>query len=150
MPVSTKAQSALRLRKLLFACLLAVICVAILISVYQNKEWKVPEEAKLRQNPVQPSPAALAAARTTYLDKCTQCHGETGKGDGPDAAMYYPSPASFTDAKRMNSVTDGELFYEISQGRKPMPSFKKRLSEEQRWQLVLLVRSFAASQSSTH
>jgi hypothetical protein len=24
-----------------------------------------------------------------------------------------------------------------------MPSFKKKLSEEQRWQLVLLVRSFA-------
>jgi len=43
----------------------------------------------------------------------------------------------------MNGATDGELFYQISEGRKPMPSFKKRLSEEQRWQLVLLIRSFA-------
>jgi mono/diheme cytochrome c family protein len=43
----------------------------------------------------------------------------------------------------MNSVTDGEIFYQISQGRKPMPGFKKRLTEEQRWQLVLYVRSFA-------
>jgi mono/diheme cytochrome c family protein len=61
--------------------------------------------------------------------------------------MYYPSPASLIDAKHMSGVTDGELFYEISQGRKPMPSFKKRLTEEQRWQLVLFVRSLSASTS---
>jgi hypothetical protein len=29
-----------------------------------------------------------------------------------------------------------------------MPSFKKRLTEEQRWHLVLLVRSFAGSPSA--
>jgi mono/diheme cytochrome c family protein len=43
----------------------------------------------------------------------------------------------------MNSVTDGEIFYQISEGRKPMPAFKRKLTEEQRWQLVLYVRSFA-------
>ncbi len=143
LPSTTKAQGRFRLRKLLFAALLGVILICISVALYQNREWKIPEEAKLRKNPIQPSPTALATARTIYLDKCVQCHGETGKGDGPDAAMYYPAPASLTDAKRMNTATDGELFYEISEGRKPMPSFKKRLTEEQRWQLVLLVRSFS-------
>jgi mono/diheme cytochrome c family protein len=42
-------------------------------------------------------------------------------------------------------LTDGEIYYQITEGRKPMPSFKKRLTEEQRWQLVLLVRSFASA-----
>jgi mono/diheme cytochrome c family protein len=144
--MTTRAPRSLRLRKLLFAALLAAIVISIAVALYQNREWKVPEEAKRRQNPIQTSPAALATARAIYLDKCVQCHGETGKGDGPDAAMYYPSPASLTDAKRMGAATDGELFYEISVGRKPMPAFKKRLTEEQRWQLVLLVRSFAASE----
>lgn len=148
--MTTRALRTLRLRKLLFAALLAAIFISIAVALYQNREWKVPEEAKRRQNPIQPSPAALAAARAIYLDKCVQCHGETGKGDGPDAAMYYPSPASLTDAKRMSTATDGELFYEISVGRKPMPAFKKRLTEEQRWQLVILVRSFAAAESSSH
>ena len=148
--MTANSPSILRLRKLLFACLLAVICVAIVTAIYQNRQWKVPEEAKLRKNPIQPSPSTLAAARTIYLDKCSQCHGETGKGDGPDAAMYFPSPTRLTDAKHMNSVTDGEIFYQISQGRKPMPAFKKRLTEEQRWQLVLLVRSFAAPERSGH
>ena len=147
--MTTRAPRSLRLRKLLFAALLAAIVISIAVALYQNREWKVPEEAKRRQNPIQTSPAGLAAARAIYLDKCVQCHGETGKGDGPDAAMYYPSPASLTDAKRMSAATDGELFYEISVGRKPMPAFKKRLTEEQRWQLVLLVRSFAAAGSSS-
>ena len=147
--MATHAQRTLRLRKLSFASLLALICISISIAVYQNRQWKIPEEAKLRRNPIQSSPAALDAARAIYLDKCVQCHGETGKGDGSDAAMYYPSPASLIDAKRMSGVTDGELFYEISQGRKPMPSFKKRLTEEQRWQLVLFVRSLSAPGSPT-
>jgi mono/diheme cytochrome c family protein len=43
----------------------------------------------------------------------------------------------------MNSVTDGEIFYQITEGRRPMPSFKNRLTQDQRWQLVLLVRSFS-------
>jgi hypothetical protein len=143
--MTTRAQRTLRLRKLLFASLLAVICISVAVALYQNREWKIPEEAKSRLNPLPFSPVAIATARAIYLDKCIQCHGETGKGDGPDATMYYPSPASFTDAKRMHGVTDGELFYQISEGRKPMPAFKKRLTEEQRWQLVLLVRSFAAA-----
>ncbi|MHB8501669.1 MAG: c-type cytochrome [Candidatus Acidiferrales bacterium] len=145
--MTTNAQPTLRLRKLFFAALLAVICISITIAVYQNRPWKIPEAAKLRRNPIQSSPAALAAARAIYLDKCANCHGQTGNGDGPDAAMYYPSPASLADAKRMNSVTDGEIFYQISQGRKPMPAFKKRLSEEQRWKLVLFVRSLSAPSS---
>ena len=140
--MTTNAQSTLRLRKLLFACLLVVIGIAVAFGVFQNRQWKIPEEAKRRKNPVQPTPAALAAVRSIYLDKCVQCHGEKGKGDGSDAALYYPKPATFTDVPHMSATTDGELFYQISEGRKPMPAFKKRLTEEQRWQLVLLVRSF--------
>jgi mono/diheme cytochrome c family protein len=139
---------ALRLRKLVFAALLAVICIAIVIGLYENRPWSIPQEAKLLKNPIQPSPEVLAAARSIYLDKCANCHGKTGKGDGPDAASYYPSPASLADSHRMNARTDGEIFYQISKGRKPMPSFQKRLTEEQRWQLVLYIRSLAAPAST--
>jgi mono/diheme cytochrome c family protein len=147
--MTAHARSALRLRKLLFVLLLAAISISVVFAIYQNRQWKIPEEAKLRRNPLESTPQALAAARVIYLDKCVQCHGETGKGDGPDAAMYYPSPASLIDANRMSGVTDGELFYEISEGRKPMPAFKKRLTEEQRWQLVLFVRSLSAPPAPT-
>jgi mono/diheme cytochrome c family protein len=43
----------------------------------------------------------------------------------------------------MEEMTDGEIFWKIGEGRRPMPSFKKRLTDDQRWQLVNYVRSFA-------
>jgi mono/diheme cytochrome c family protein len=53
------------------------------------------------------------------------------------------------DSKHMSSVTDGEIFYQISEGRKPMPAFRRKLSEEQRWELVLYVRSLAPAAPSS-
>jgi len=38
---------------------------------------------------------------------------------------------------------DGELYYKISAGNTPMPSFKTVLSDDQIWQLVNYIRTFA-------
>jgi mono/diheme cytochrome c family protein len=138
----------LKTRKTLFALLLALIVVVVAYTIFQeNKPWVIPEEAKSRKNPVSPSEAAIIAAKPLYKENCANCHGDTGKGDGSEALRYDPKPADFTDAQHMNTVTDGALFYQISQGRKPMPSFKRRMTEDQRWQLVLLIRSFAATRA---
>ena len=137
----TDAQPNLKTRKILFVLLLALAGVALVYSAIENnKPWVIPEEAKKRQNPLTASESTLKTAKGIYMDECAQCHGERGKGDGPEAAMHEPRPADFTDASHMRTVTDGEIFYQISQGRKPMPSFKRRLTEDQRWGLVLLVR----------
>ena len=142
MPANEPRKS--RTRKTLFVLLLALILVAIAYTYFQeNKPWVIPEEAKARKNPLQPSEAALKSAKALYGENCANCHGDNGMGDGSEALRYDPKPADFTDAQHMNTVTDGALFYQISQGRKPMPSFKKRMTEDQRWQLVLLVRAFA-------
>lgn len=132
-----------RKAKILFVALLALAGVAIGYAISENRPWTVPEEAKRLRNPVQPSAAGLEAAKSIYHEKCANCHGDSGKGDGSDAASYYPKPTDLADASHMSSITDGELFYKISNGHKPMPAFKRKLPEEQRWQLVLLVRSFA-------
>jgi mono/diheme cytochrome c family protein len=118
-------------------------------AVFQrDKPWVVPEEVKKLKNPLSPSESTRKAATGIYMDECAQCHGEHGKGDGPEATMHSLVPSDLTDTRHMNTVTDGEVFYQISEGRKPMPSFKKRLTEDQRWGLVLLVRSFSAPSTS--
>jgi mono/diheme cytochrome c family protein len=129
----------------MFPVVLAVVALAIAYSVLNKAPWSwpVPEEAKQLKNPLQPTVPGLKSARDVYLDKCAHCHGDSGKGDGRDANRYDPVPADFTDAKRMSGATDGELFYKISEGKKPMPVYKNKLTEEQRWELVLLIRSFA-------
>lgn len=113
-------------------------------TAYNRSVWGVPESAKQIKNPLIMDPQTAAKAiLPVYLDKCSECHGETGKGDGPQAKMYDPRPRMLTDTPHLATVTDGELFYVISQGHKPMPSYKKKLSEDERWQLVLLVRYFS-------
>ncbi len=38
-------------------------------------------------------------------------------------------------------MTDGEIFYKISNGKKPMPPMNRKLSETERWQVVHHVRT---------
>ena len=131
-------------RKIIFVFLLALICILVVYSILdQNKPWVVPPEYKSLKNPLQPTENNLRAALELYREECEECHGALGKGDGPQAHMHREAPADLTDARRMSAVTDGEIFYQISVGRRPMPPFKNRTTEDQRWQLVMLVRSFS-------
>lgn len=117
-------------------------------TAFSRNVWSIPPEAKLVKNPIHDEPAIVAKQiLPVYLDKCTECHGETGQGNGPQAKMYDPRPAPLTDTTRLATVTDGELFYVISNGHKPMPSYKRKLTDDQRWQLVLLVRALSHTAS---
>jgi mono/diheme cytochrome c family protein len=148
--MSANARRSLQLRKFLFAAILILTFVVVAYWITEeNKPWIVPPEYKSLKNPLTPSESNLRAARQIYVDECLQCHGERGQGDGPEARSHFPLPADLTDAKRMASVADGEIFYQISEGRRPMPSFKNRLTQDQRWQLVLLVRSFSHPAAQT-
>ncbi|HEY6944002.1 MAG TPA: cytochrome c [Candidatus Acidoferrum sp.] len=142
--MSTNPSFPLRLRKFAFSAVLLLTFGLVAYWITQeNKPWVVPEEYKSLRSPLTASESNLKAAREIYGDECLQCHGERGQGDGPEARTHYPLPADLTDAKRMATVSDGEIFYQINEGRRPMPSFKNRLTPDQRWQLVLLVRSFS-------
>ena len=147
MPAPPKKQKTLL--KLLFGLVIALIFLSIALAALHKTPWSVPLEDKLRKNPLDASAANLNAAKPVFNEYCANCHGDSGKGDGSDAMMYDPSPSDLTDSKHMNTLTDGEIFYQITQGRKPMPSFRKKLTEDQRWQLVILVRSFLATATPT-
>lgn len=139
-------------RRLVIRILPVVLAGAAIGSALAHgpKDWPVPEAAKKRPNPVASTPAGLKAAKAIYDEKCLQCHGDRGKGDGPESMMYEVKPANFSDAHMMSEMTDGEIFYKMSEGRMPMPAFKKQLTEEQRWQLVHFVRTFAPKGAHQH
>ena len=68
------------LAKVLFFVILGVVAVLIVYTGIRQTPWSwpVPEEAKQLKNPLQPSPSALNSAKKIYLDKCANCHGDTG------------------------------------------------------------------------
>ena len=111
--------------------------------LYYQSDWRVPAAVKKIENPVPANSESINAGMMIYMKRCQGCHGENGDGRGPKAGDLSIAPASFTNAGEMSHVTDGELFWKITEGHKPMPAFKDKLSEEQRWQTVVYIRTFA-------
>jgi mono/diheme cytochrome c family protein len=112
------------------------------------RNWSENATARKLKNPVPATPEAIAAAKTDYAEHCRNCHGEKGDGKGEKAAELSVAPGDFTDARKLNGRTDGELYWQITRGRLPMPAFDDKLTDQQRWQLVDYIRTFAAKSAS--
>lgn len=126
-----------------FHLLASFLLIFGLISSSGAAEWEAPAWADTLSNPVSGDSALAAGAEALFMKNCAICHGAVGHGDGMMSEGMQPPPADFTDAEDMSSESDGELFWKISNGRKPMPTWKKELSEEQIWSLVKYVRHFS-------
>jgi len=70
------------------------------------------------------APAANALrGKTIYDAKCVECHGASGKGDGPAGPLLSPAPRDFTSAKyKLRTTetgslpTDADLIASITRG----------------------------------
>jgi mono/diheme cytochrome c family protein len=135
-------------RNLLAPILVTFLIVAIAggIVLYSFTGFGARARARKLQNPVPPTPEGIAAARIIYENRCANCHGANGDGKGPKAEELSVAPADFRNARVMAAVTDGELYWQITKGARPMPSFES-LSEQERWQLVDYIRTFAQRSS---
>jgi mono/diheme cytochrome c family protein len=107
-----------------------------------TRSWTAPDSASKKKNPLAGIVKASQKTKELYGQDCAPCHGNSGKGDGPTADMLEPKPANLI-SKTVQKQSDGALFWKISTGKKDMPSFKKTLSEKQRWEIINYVRSLA-------
>ena len=113
----------------------------VIAGLVAQEGWVVPEEARTVENPVAATDGALAAGKTAYQARCASCHGDAGKGDGRATRFIRPAPADFATEEARDRMTDGEIFYKITEGKKPMPGMARTLTEEERWQVVHYVRT---------
>lgn len=131
----------------LLAKILIIITVLFLFSFYiwahGMIDWKVPEESKKIKNPVSTDENSITRGKELYMKKCIDCHGENGDGKGSMASELTVKPANFNDNHMMSMMTDGEIFYKISKGKMPMPQWEKKLTENERWNLVNYIKTFA-------
>ncbi|HEY4776823.1 MAG TPA: cytochrome c [Candidatus Acidoferrales bacterium] len=125
------------------AVLFVILAAGGAIFLYVNRDWSAPAAAKNLQNPVRATDESIALGMQIYSTRCQHCHGERGNGKGERAGDLSIAPSDFTDSHAMGLVSDGELFWKISHGRRPMPSFQDKLSEQERWELVDFIRTFA-------
>jgi mono/diheme cytochrome c family protein len=95
------------------------------------------------------APAAHAQdAKQLYEKSCNNCHGPSGKGDGPAAKMLKPPPADLGTVLKGKADTDiAKIIKEGGKGvgKSPlMPAFGAKLSDDQINSLVQLVKGFSS------
>lgn len=110
------------------------------------QQWQAPAEAVNLVNPVKGRPNAAQIGRDFYMQKCVDCHGKEGKGNGYMSALTKrdgkPLPPTNLASQMVQANTDGELFWKITNGKSPMPAHRVRFEDEQRWYIVTYLRTF--------
>lgn len=120
---------------------IAFALFAFMPKAVNQQPWPVPDKYKKMSNPSKDAAAAVAAGKALWGQHCKSCHGTKGKGDGPKASQLDTDCGDFTKAS-FQSQTDGELFYKTLEGRKDMPSYKKKIPDENDlWALVSYMRT---------
>ncbi len=130
----------MRLLSLLSFSFVIVMVMAFMPSTEQNAPWPVPDNYKTMKNPVKYDKTAAAALYSTH---CKSCHGKEGLGDGTKAAQLKSKCGDFSSAA-FQKQSDGALFYKTLEGRDEMPSYKKKIPDQNDiWQLVHYMRGMA-------
>lgn len=112
------------------------------INVQDDEKWDAPAAAAKVENPSDAADAdGQIVGKTLYMKHCKSCHGKTGLGDGPKAEELDTPSGDFTAAD-FQAQTDGSIFYKIKEGREDMPSFKKKITDDEDvWLVVNYVRT---------
>jgi mono/diheme cytochrome c family protein len=104
-------------------------------GAWSQSDWKAPADAKTLKNPV----SGIGDAKKVIATSCAACHGASGRGDGVASVALQPKPMDWS-SPAVQSDTDGELFWKITNGRGAMPAWKQ-LPETERWQIVNYIRT---------
>ena len=127
---------------------LVLTCVAAwtapLATAADPKEAKEKLGAKEKQEKGDPK-----KGKEKYMEnmRCSACHGDSGKGDGPAAIALNPKPRNYTDCAVMSKKSDAELFKVIKEGGPAvglsplMAPFGGQLNDKEVWDVVAFIRS---------
>jgi mono/diheme cytochrome c family protein len=108
--------------------------------------------ALLAPSAVGGSDTAPAGGKAIYDAKCSQCHGASGKGDGPASALLSPRPTDFSTARYKirttasgSLPTDEDLARTITEGLHgtAMPAWKGLWSDGELRDVIAYIKSFS-------
>ena len=124
--------------------IVVVVCTLFAASL-QAQNPGGSAAGKALKNPVQASPASIAAGQKLYQKMCAFCHGKDASGNGP-MAPKGTTPSSLIDDTWDRGSTDGEIFLVLREGAGPkfdMKGYKEKLPDRELWNIVNYLRSLA-------
>lgn len=118
---------------------------------FEKQIVQVPLGARIKREmpgaaPIQVTPENLAAGAGIYKQQCAFCHGLPGHDSAFADHMYPPAPQLWKPHGHSGVVgasddPPGESFWKIKNGIRltAMPAYADMLSENQMWQVTLLL-----------
>ncbi len=92
------------------------------------------------KNPLTMSDKLLAEGRELYRVYCSNCHGESGDGQGNlhTSGAYIITPTSLLDP-RVKEIPEGETYHVITAGWGVMGEHASLIQPEDRWKIVAFI-----------
>lgn len=120
----------------IFALLLILLAVVTAVSAQETVLPTTPPDA--------------GVGLSLFANRCANCHGPAGQGDGEMAARLEKPPANYTDPEFRRTRIPADMFITVTDGRLEagMPPFgpsnsTNPISETDRWNLIAAVYSLA-------
>jgi mono/diheme cytochrome c family protein len=130
----------MRISRRLISCILGLLVFSSALLVQAQSNWTIPANAKNEKSPLKVTPDVLKKGRGIFTSRCQKCHGNAGKGDGPDADPKN-KPADLT-ASKADANPDGVMYYKVANGQPPkMPAFKGLMSRDEIWTVIEYAKS---------
>jgi mono/diheme cytochrome c family protein len=121
--------------------LLILLTLQLLLPELAGQGWNVPDDKKGRLSTFMFDDNTRKAGEKLYTINCMSCHGTPGKGNYLNLVPPPGDPAT----EKIQRNKDGEIFYKVTTGRGPMPSFKSIFSSTEIWNIISFIRSFNSS-----
>jgi len=90
--------------------------------------------------PVEVNQEMVQLGQERYNIFCIPCHGPTGEGNGKVTGFGFPKPASLL-AENARSLSNGEIFEIIQNGRGNMYPYGYRVKPDERWAVIAYIRA---------
>ena len=94
-----------------------------------------------RQIPIPATATNLLAGAHVYRVDCAMCHGLPGQNPPVITTGMYPPPPQLFHGKGVTDDPLGETYWKVANGLRltGMPGFRESLSQDQMWQVSLLL-----------
>jgi mono/diheme cytochrome c family protein len=134
-------EKALRMRTLKILSIIAAVAFSIAgcgDSATTNQTANTTNTAQTASTP-QPTPDAIAQARTTFSAECARCHGNNGDGGTATVLKKRIKVPSLKKGHALDHTAD-QMVKIITEGEDEMPPFKDKLKPEEIRNLVQFIR----------
>ena len=109
-------------------------------------EREMPKNVPIPVNDVN-----MMAGANIYIDHCAVCHGLPDHPQTPIAAGMFPKPPQLFTGKGVTNDPAGESYWKVTNGIRltGMPAFKQSLTDNQIWQVSILLANADKMEQST-